>query len=635
MKTFKSSFTHSLLIWCLSGFMHLEAMPADSAPFAYTQPDGSKVTLRLRGDEFFHWYEDMQGFTVVRKGNAFVYANLDAAGQLEPTAWVAGRVDPLTKAMTPGILPPKNLRPRNLHEGKAPYLPWAATKKAGVDGKAPATQDITASGTVKNLVILCLFNNHTIAANARQQSDYNVLFNNVGVNPVLAPTGSVRDAFTEMSYGKVTMQSTVVAWVTLPQTMAYYAGTNNGLAPVPTPPPPANPTGYPNNTQKMIEDALALVDPLVDFGQFDTDNDGYVDAIDIIHSGYGAETGGAPANSIWSVKWGLPSDWTSADNNGGGVKVKVNAFHTEPALWATSGTAITRIGVICHETGHFFGLPDLYDTDNSSDGLGSWCMMANAWGFDGGQTHPPHFSAWCKVFLGWVTPTILSNPGTYAVTQAETNKSIYRINRGFTPAEYLLIENRQPAGFESDIPQGGLAIWHVDESVGGNTSEGFPGQPGWPGNGSHYKVALLQADGNYDLEKINHASASQRGDGGDVYRGGAVDAIGMNTVPNTDRYKIGTGGPTANRITNISNAGATMTFDYSFPNSVLYVDKFYAGQFSTGAADQPYKRVADAYNAALDDDTIVVRAADYFETPLNNLSKRVTFDSRLGESAVK
>ena len=64
---------------------------------------------------------------------------------------------------------------------------------------------------MKNLVILCLFSGDTVAANGRAQSDFDTLFNKVGGDTTLAPTGSVRDAYSEFSYGTVTMQSTVLA----------------------------------------------------------------------------------------------------------------------------------------------------------------------------------------------------------------------------------------------------------------------------------------------------------------------------------------------------------------------------------------------------------------------------------------
>ena len=72
----------------------LSASIADPSPFDFVQPDGSKVTLRLRGDEFFHWYEDSGGFTLVREGNTFLYAITNAVGQLVATKQPVGKVDP-------------------------------------------------------------------------------------------------------------------------------------------------------------------------------------------------------------------------------------------------------------------------------------------------------------------------------------------------------------------------------------------------------------------------------------------------------------------------------------------------------------------------------------------------------------
>jgi hypothetical protein len=191
---------------------------------------------------------------VLLRDGRYVYAQLNPLNQLMPTDWQVGEVNPRTMGLNPRILPPRESRPGNLNAGMKPYRPWASHQIG-------PQKNITATGTVKNLVVLCKFSDHTFGVQTRIQGDYNVLFNQIGGDPVLAPTGSVQDAYTENSYGIVTLQSTVLAWVTLPQTMAFYAGTNNGLG-----------ADYPNNAKKMVQDALALADVLVDFGQFDADN---------------------------------------------------------------------------------------------------------------------------------------------------------------------------------------------------------------------------------------------------------------------------------------------------------------------------------------------------------------------------
>ena len=91
----------------------------------------------------------------------------------------------------------------------------------------------------------------------------------------------------------------------------------------------------------------------MNFTQFDVDGDKWIDAIGFLHSGYGAEWGGYDAynkhymNRIWSHKWGIyPSAWTSFEG------VSVSSYHISPSLWGSSGSAIGRIGVIAHETGH-------------------------------------------------------------------------------------------------------------------------------------------------------------------------------------------------------------------------------------------------------------------------------------------
>jgi M6 family metalloprotease-like protein len=516
------------------------------------QPDGSKVALRILGDEFFHYQTDLNGYPVERKASGvYVYVTPVAAAAAQADL-VVGKVDPAAAGVRKGA------PPRPGFKGLAAPLELAAPA-----GSEPARR-IAPSGAVRNVVILMKFSNHT-GRTLPTTSDVDKLFNAVGGDPTLAPTGSVRDLYLANSYGTFQINSTVFAWVTLPNTEQYYATGVSGLG---------------QKIHEAITDALVLADPLIDFHDFDKDNDGFVDAIAFLHSGYGAEWGGTDSDGtdykdrIWSHRWSIPT-WTSAEG------IKVSPYHISPSLWGTSGAEIGRIGVISHETGHFFGLPDLYDGGTGS-GIGSWCIMANSWGFDSSQHYPPHFSAWCKIQLGWVTPTLITSSGTYTAPASATSPTVFKITAGYPSGEYLLVENRQAVGFDQKIPsgtggaKGGMAIWHIDDLKGTNTDPGYPGQAGYPGNNKHYMVALLQADTKFDLEKGNG-----RGDGDDVYRGGFKTEISHSTVPNTDAYQNGTVVNTNDTISEISMTGPSMTFKYDTVASST------SGRLGFAWADQP------------------------------------------------
>ena len=535
-------------------------------PVEVKQPDGTEIVLYMRGTEQYNWYEYVpevrqidksalrsaravelsgtRGYTVV-KNNAgqYVFAQLNAAGDLSPTDQVVGRQEP------PASLPRR-------------VLPDQARIDAGIAQRMPPMRSgglrASSVGDVQNLVVLMRFSNHKTRV-LPSAADFTTIFNATGGNPVLAPTGSVSDFYTENSYGKMKLKSTVVGWVDLPQTESHYAGGNSGTV-----------VGF----HQAIRDALNLVvsNNLANFADFDNENggtgDGRIDAITFIHSGYAAEWGGVDSsgtdfvNRIWSHRWAIP-DWSS---NPAGVKV--SDYNVNPGLWATSGSDPGRIGVICHELGHFFGLPDLYDYSQKGEGVGSWCLMANSWGFDGQQHRPPHMSAWSKISLKWNTPTVISAAGVLDVkATASPGAQIYRINypSSVSSSEYLLIENRQPLGnFEGGIPKGsdgvagGLAIWHIDDAKPENDTPGFPGQPGWPSNGNRYKVALLQADGKYGLEQ-----GLNRGDGDDLLRAGFRDKIDSTTVPTSNAYT----GEKVLPIHSISASKETMKFTYGAPTT--------------------------------------------------------------------
>ena len=194
-----TTFTYALIVGVVPAANRVQAMPASPHPYAVKQPDGTLVTVYIRGDEFFHWEEDAGGYTLTRDPNgALVYAALDAQSNLSPTAARAGIDDPAAAGLNPGILPPPEVRNQKRAQARA------MTENQG--GAAVAAQP-PALGTVKNVVIMMRFANHltrTLPSNA----NINTIFNNVGPH-ALAPTGSVRDLYLENSYGQLTLNSSV------------------------------------------------------------------------------------------------------------------------------------------------------------------------------------------------------------------------------------------------------------------------------------------------------------------------------------------------------------------------------------------------------------------------------------------
>ena len=361
-------------------------------------------------------------------------------------------------------------------------------------------------GSVRVIVVLVDFSDQQMA---NSQQHFRDLFFSTGV----LPNGSVKEYYTEVTNGLVTLTGDVVGPLRLPRTMAAYAHGASGTGSV-----------HPN-AQDMALDAATAANPTVNFAPYDNDGNGFVDAFIVIHAGPGGEVTGNPGH-IWSHKWVLPSAY-NADGT------QVYAYLTVPED--------SRIGVCAHELGHLlFGWPDLYDTDYSSEGLGNWCLMAGG-SWNGGGDVPAHPSAWCKVNQAWVS---VSNPTTnqqVSIQDVKTGHQVLRLwKAGGASSEYFLVENRQKALYDRNLPGEGLLVFHVDDTISSNSNEAHP------------KVALEQADGAKNLE-----SGANRGDAGDPFPGSANNTtFNKTSTPSSKSYA---GADTCVAITQISPSGGTMT----------------------------------------------------------------------------
>jgi M6 family metalloprotease-like protein len=367
------------------------------------------------------------------------------------------------------------------------------------------------------------------------------------------PTGSFRDYYLENSYGQHDPQGGVYGWVIAPQTYHYYTWGQNG-------------TGYyPHNAQKLVEDALLAADPYVDYSDYDYDGNGWIDGLMVVHAGPGAEETGSD-DDIWSHRFVLHSTMTLDGTS-------IYDYTIQPEEHSSGG--LIDIGVFCHEWGHFIGVNwEEYDRDYSSWGLGDWSVMATGC-YNGRPGHagesPAHHSAYCKYYLGWSDViNVQSNQTNVEIIQAETSPVSYRLwTSGSGGNQFFMVENRQKTGFDSYLPGSGLLIYHVDVGMSSdNNLEWCPGDPPTP----HYKTALEQADGNFDIEGCY--GDSTQGDRYDPFPGYSDKrAFDDTTTPSSRDYYDDA---TQVAVWDISNSDSVMyaNLDVTWSRPCLFLDEF-------------------------------------------------------------
>ncbi len=406
-----------------------------------------------------------------------------------------------------------------------------AWRSRGID--TPADFDMSsllaASDTVNILAILIQFQDDSATTPAEFFDT--LIYSN--------QQGSVTHYYLENSYGVLHISTVALPsdldWFTAADSASFYTeGGDYGLG------------DYPNNAQKLVEEAVDFADPLVDFSEYDNDGNGFVDGLMVVHAGRGAEYTQDPED-IWSHKWGI------SPRQKDGVYVSTYSMMAE--YFNSSGDM--TCGVFVHELGHVFGLPDLYDRDYSSRGVGKWSVMATgSWNGINGSS-PAHFDAWSKIQLGFAAETIVNATIMGAIIpQVETEAVIFRLwTNGLGGDEYFLVENRQKTGYDTYLPGAGLLVWHIDDAMDGsdNDNEWYP--PDHVSSG-HYLVALEQADSLWELEKNQ-----DYGDNGDPFPGNSNNrSFSPLSMPNSNDY---TDNNTLVAITNISDSDSAMSADFT------------------------------------------------------------------------
>lgn len=513
------------------------AVPATPNPIIVTQPDGRTLTIRLHGDEFFHYATTEDGYLLLQNASgAYEYAVLDAAGQPTTTGIVAHNARTTTelqivRTLRPNVYTPAMLRQLKA-QGKARMM--RNVPKGGLQKTAPR-------GAQHCLVILMNFTDKKFT---KTRQNFHDMLNQHGYS-ANGGTGSANDYFVAASDSIYQPVFDVYGPYEADFNMAHYgaeSGTNNDT-----------------DVPALIKEACQKADADgVNFANYDFDNNGTVDLVFVVFAGNNQAEGGGPS-TIWPHRFGLYGSNTII------LDGKTVVDYACTSEMRGRGSTMCGIGTFCHEFSHLMGLPDFYDTDYNHETLGSWDIMCTGSYNNNGCT-PPTFSAIERFYSGYMNePDLvrLDTAGIYTLEPIETSNKAYLLSSradGFhnmscvnpSPNEFFMLENRQRVGWDAPfgaLPNTGLLITRVKLPWGHNP------------NGD------INAMGCDIMEAAGGNGSAQA-----TYPQGNINSFIPTLIDGTQLAD--------NSVTYIEDIGGTMMFRYkgggeNFPNVVVTASRTY------------------------------------------------------------
>ena len=336
--------------------------------------------------------------------------------------------------------------------------------------------------------------------------------------------------------------------------------------------------------RELVREACEAVDAIVDFSQYDRDNDGIVDHVMLIHSGNDQASTGIIDYDIQSLL--IPSVNAIHD----GVRVNTAALVAEEPDFEHP-----HLGIYFHEFFHDFGAPDVYGFDFTDARDHKWGLMSQFGPYQGpaelgigNGLQPSHIMGYLKWDfdarpqngrLGWIQPVQITQNQKIDIPSFEigpkTNKLFkIDIHSSATPVrgeatEFFLIENRNKtsgATFDTYLPESGILIWHIDESRPYPLGTFDASQQIWledPADPEHLGTYQQDDVAFIDVQTITDGAAYSADDGQTAFTPG--------TVPNSNAND---GTVTGISITNIGSEGLAIPILVSFGDTYEPNDTF-------------------------------------------------------------
>lgn len=457
---------HLVFLAILSCSLQLaKASPAAPKLLTFSNADGQLFSAQLKGDEWFSWLETQSGYIVVRNAQgAYEFARLQA-DRLQPSGIKASNVPStpgtLLRANDPAFRIFLQNQPRPAHRsGPSAPASGAPALNPG-QGRDHGPQSVwngivAPPASVPLLVVILEFNDQRLRSpvSTWQQKIF-------GNNP-----GQMNAFWSSISEGRFRFNPA----------RENQGTANDGIMKV------TLPINHPNHGRSVGTTerytALAQLDGFIDYASYDLNADHVLskEELQIIYLYAGGES---------ATGSNLPSVWAHMTSDSGishdGVELRNNYARFGERHFSTPDDHDATFGIIAHELGHSaFELPDLYDYDGSSTGVGAFCLMGSGnWNAGFSEelgASPSPMSAWPRYRLGFSTVNDVT-PGT---PLAQSLKPVSRAgaitlipsNKAY---EYFLVENRFPESVDKGLYDwginGGSLIWHIDEAMYNNTDD--------------------------------------------------------------------------------------------------------------------------------------------------------------------
>ena len=468
------------------------AIPAYPKPLKVKQADGSWLTIQMRGDEHGHYVLTSDGIPLVFNARQKNYEYADwKDGKVQASGIKAAEASERTAKVKAFVKSQdKSAILESFKRARLQQLQQTLSSRRNVSLKASSNpqkeklNNFPTIGEVHSWVILVQSADtkfSTVGSDAHQF--FNNMLNEPGFTYSNGANGSARDFYLNSSNGRFQPQFDVIGPVTLPEKYSYY-GANQGSS-----------VDNPARLEQFVREACTLADPLVDFSQYDHNQDGYIDNIYFFYAGKG-EADSGDGNAIWPHS-AYYSDMAK-DAGLSETSLKLNGVEVGNYTCSNeiNGTLITPqpagIGTFVHEFGHVLGLADHYDVNYGMTTFapGSFDTMAQASYNNNGNT-PAAFSAYERACLGWLDLTVLKD-GVDSLNVLpdlnDSNKAYVVPVGGTNDEEYFIMENRQKKGWDAFIPGHGMLLWHIDYDA-----------KAWEKNelnitGTHQRVDIVEAD---------------------------------------------------------------------------------------------------------------------------------------------